>query len=319
MIVIQKNPNIDRIIDFVCKFSSSLTTSSRNLLSDTLTDAGAAAKASSAGSQATTNGTQSQPQQMDTTGPAGAEEATLQEEEEDDTFENPLFLELLHFLMENSKASHDAVRYRCCNILGKLMGATNSEQFIDEDLYNGLCDVLLERLKDVNSRVQVQAITAIYRLQDPNDRECRVIKALQYLLSYDPNWQVRYQALSQIAFSKQTLPDIIDRVRDPNPNCRKKALLILSEKVLIKFISIEKRLFILRHSLKDSDESVLDVCVKKLLPSWLNFKENDLCKLLKALDVVDSTDICQLMLNKMYEDTSLDRLCGEFGHHLNER
>jgi hypothetical protein len=61
-----------------------------------------------------------------------------------------------------------------------------------------------------------------------------------------------------------------------------KALLIFSEKM--KFISIEQRLFILRHSLNDSDESVLTVCVEKLLPLWLNYKENDLCKLLKELD-----------------------------------
>ena len=50
------------------------------------------------------------------------------------------------------------------------MSAISNEQFIDEDLYDRLSDALLERLKDINSRVQVQAIAAIYRLQDPNDR-----------------------------------------------------------------------------------------------------------------------------------------------------
>jgi hypothetical protein len=138
-------------------------------------------------------------------------------------------------------------------------------------------------------------------------------------MTFDPNWQVRYQALSHVAFSKMTLPDIIDRVRDQNANVRRKALLILSEKVLIKFISIEKRLFILNYSLKDEDPSVLETCCKRLLPSWLAFKENDLCKLLKALDVVQATETMELMLDKMYTDSPTETLCNEFCTLLNEK
>lgn len=50
------------------------------------------------------------------------------------------------------------------------MGAISNDQFIDEDLYDRLSDALLERLKDINSKVQIQAIAAVFRLQDPNDR-----------------------------------------------------------------------------------------------------------------------------------------------------
>jgi hypothetical protein len=199
------------------------------------------------------------------------------------------------------------------------MGAISNDQFLDEDLFDRLSDSLLERLKDINSRVQVQALSAIFRLQDPSDRECRVTSALVFLMNHDPNWQVRYQALSNVAFSKHTLREIIDRVRDPHPTVRRKALLILSEKVLIKFITIEKRLFILNYSLKTNDETVVETCCKKLLPSWLAFKENDLCKLLKALDVVDANETCELMLNKMYAEASLDSLCNDFVHNLNEK
>ena len=55
-------------------------------------------------------------------------------------------------------------------MLSKIMSAISNEQFIEEDLYDRLSDALLERLKDINSRVIVQAISGIYRLQDPNDR-----------------------------------------------------------------------------------------------------------------------------------------------------
>lgn len=188
----------------------------------------------------------------------------------------------------------------------------NDNQFIEEDLFDKLCDAMLERLKDVNSKVQTQAVVAIHRLQDPNDRDCRVIQAFLFLMKHDPHWTVRFQALAHIAFSKQTLPSIIDRVRDVHPTVRRKALLILSEKVLIKFINMEKRIFILNYSLKDDNQTVLETCCKKLLPSWLAFKENNVIKLLKALDVVVATEIVELMLSKMYEDDSLEGLCKDF-------
>ena len=147
-------------------------------------------------------------------------------------------------------------------------------------------------------------------------KDCRISRVFLFLMTYDPNWMVRYQALSHVAFSKLTLPDIIDRVRDPSANVRRKALLILSEKVLIKFINIEKRLFILNYSLNDDDPAVL---VKRLLPSWLAFKENDLVKLLKALDVVEATESMELMMDKMYGTHSLDTLCDDFSPLLNEK
>lgn len=233
--------------------------------------------------------------------------------------DNIFLTSLLDHLIEIIRANSDVVRFRCCQILGKLMSGISNDQFIDEDLYDRLSDSLLERLKDVNSRVQAQAISAIYRLQDPNDKDCRISTAFLFLMQFDPNWQVRFQALSHIAFSKQTLPDIIDRVRDPHPTVRRKALLILSEKVLIKFISIEKRLFILNYALKDEDPSVTEACCKKLLPSWLTFKENDVCKLLKALDVVEATETMTLMLDKMFQEHSAQQLYDEFAHLLSEK
>jgi condensin complex subunit 3 len=294
----QGNRHFDNSIDFICKF---ITTPPNSKDMDATM------------SQENNN---SQKNKSKNEG----EESTLMDTIDDEYTEkeNILLTYFIQFLLDNNKASADAVRYRTCQILSKLMIALNNDQ-IDEDIFDLICDSMLERLKDINSRVQQQAIAAIYRLQDPNDRECRVIHALKFLMTYDPNWQVRYQALSHVAFSKTTLSDIIDRVRDPNPMVRRKALVILSEKVLIKFISIEKRLFILNYALQDFDKGVVDTCCRKLLPSWLAFKENDICKLLKALDVVEATETIELMLNKMHANATLDSICNDFIVNLDEK
>lgn len=289
---------MDKVIDFVTKFATSLSTSQQANGDATLVADTTKRTQNEENTSVLTNQTQ---------------QTTILEDD------NIFLTSLIEHLIEISRANSDVVRYRCCQILSKLMVAISNDQFIDEDLYDRLSDSLLERLKDVNSRVQAQAISAIYRLQDPNDKDCRISTAFLFLMQFDPNWQVRFQALSHIAFSKQTLPDIIDRVRDPNPSVRRKALLILSEKVLIKFISIEKRLFILNYALKDEDTTVVDTCCKKLLPSWLVFKENDVCKLLKALDVVEATETMELMLEKMFSEHSSEQLFKEFSHTLGDK
>lgn len=306
-----KNPHLDKIMDFITKFSTSLSKSQQ---ADTTIIAGNENKKVS-----DNNETEQECDDDENTFVSASNQTVNRTQQSTILEDDNIFLTtLLDYLIEISRANSDVVRFRCCQLLSKLMVAISNDQFIDEDLYDRLSDSLLERLKDINSRVQAQAISAIYRLQDPNDRDCRISTAFLFLMQYDPNWQVRFQALSHIAFSKQTLPDIIDRVRDPHPSVRRKALMILSEKVLIKFISIEKRLFILNYALKDEDTSVIETCCKKLLPSWLVFKENDVCKLLKALDVVEATETMGLMLEKMFENHSSQQLYDDVAHILTD-
>ena len=186
-------------------------------------------------------------------------------------------------------------------------------------MYDRLRDSLLKRLKDTVSRVQVQAVSACYRLQDPNDSKCVVTNSFLSLMKFDTDEQVRFEALAHITFRKHTLSGIIDKVLDPNPNVRRKAVDILSENVILKFIGIEKRLFILNNALKDKDSSVVEACCKKLLASWMIFKENDICKLLKALDVVQDTETMGLMLDKMFESQSSQQLYDGVAHILTDQ
>ena len=92
-----------------------------------------------------------------------------------------------------------------------------------------LRDALLKRLEDTDSRIKVQARSAIYHLQDSNDSQCCVTNYFLLLIQFDPDYQVRFEALAHIAFSQHTLPGIIDRILDPDSSVRCKALIILSE------------------------------------------------------------------------------------------
>lgn len=149
LVSIQKNPNIDRCLEFVAKFAASLTIKT---------------------STAATSASSSRTVVTDST----ANNATITEDDEmsnlsesSDQFENPLFTRLLDFLMTATSVSCDAVRYRASQLIGKMMSVVSNDHFLDEDVYFKLSDTLLERLKDVNSRVQVTILTNVFS-KDPN-------------------------------------------------------------------------------------------------------------------------------------------------------
>ncbi len=60
-------------------------------------------------------------------------------------------------------------------MINKLLNSMGQEADIDDDLYNGIYEGMLIRLRDVEAVVRVQAVLALARLQDPEDADCPVI------------------------------------------------------------------------------------------------------------------------------------------------
>ncbi|KAL3865140.1 hypothetical protein ACJMK2_006761 [Sinanodonta woodiana] len=237
-------------------------------------------------------------------------------EEENETRDevegNILLIELFDFLLKHHSARERAVRFRCCQMVNKLLSSLGEHAQIDDKLYERLYECMLERLKDKCPNVRLQAIQAMSRLQDPTDENCPVIKAYLFLLNCDPNPDVRKAVLSCIAPSTKTLPAIIGRTHDLNQTVRKTAYLVLSEKVHIKALSIALRLQLMNDGLNDRAETVRTTCSSKLLPVWLRTFGGNILELLGSLDVEDSTNVCSLMLEHFFKDTPPAELVEKF-------
>lgn len=63
-------------------------------------------------------------------------------------------------------------------MLNKLLNSLGEDAQIDDELYNRIYQSMLQRLKDKCPMVRIQAVTALARLQDPEDAECPVITGL---------------------------------------------------------------------------------------------------------------------------------------------
>ncbi|KAK6178461.1 hypothetical protein SNE40_013249 [Patella caerulea] len=236
-------------------------------------------------------------------------ETTVSDEEGED---NILLNQTIEFLLEYHSASDRGVRFRCCQMINKLLNNLSQNAVIDDELYDRIYNCMLERMRDKIHVVRKHAVLAISRLQDPTDDNCPVIKAYLYLMTRDPNPDVRRAVLGVIAPSTKTLPFILERIRDVNESVRQVAFCVLAEKAHIKCLSIAQRLQILQDGLNDRTAAVKDACSKKVLQTWLRIFGGNILELLKSLDVENSTETCEQVLDTMFKQSQVADLVANF-------
>ncbi|XP_013389850.1 condensin complex subunit 3-like [Lingula anatina] len=279
MVVFKREPAVERTLDFAVKFATSLNEEEKN---------------------------------------TNKEEQTQTEEVTDDEVsENNFLLKMFDFLLQSHNARDRAVRFRCCQMINKLLNNLGEDAQIDDDLYDKIYNSMLQRLKDKFPIVRVQAVMAVARLQDPTDQDCPVIDAYLFLLSSDPNPDVRRAVLQNIAASTKTLPHIIERTRDVKDTVRKLAYQVLAEKIHIRALTIAQRVKLLQDGLNDRADMVKEACSSKLLQSWLRAFEGNVLELLKCLDVENSLKVVEQTLSALFQKVPAAELVQNFDQ-LNE-
>jgi len=227
---------------------------------------------------------------------------------EDEEIVSPFLTKLFHFLLDFHDSHAKAVRFRVCQIINKLFHGLDDEASIDEDLAGRVYDCMLVRLTDKFPAIRVQAVKAIYRLQDVQDPECPVIESFLHLMEKDSSPDVRRAALTSIAVTHRTVRAIIGRTKDVKDAVRKVAFEVLSEKVKIKSLTIAQRLMLLESGLNDRSVLVKKACTAKLLRAWLIDLNNQVPDLLKCLHVESSPESSVLTLKALFENQSIDGL-----------
>ncbi|XP_077992118.1 condensin complex subunit 3-like [Glandiceps talaboti] len=272
MIVLKREPAVERTLDFIAKFAVSFEDEA---------------------SEANEN---------------SRNEENINAKEKQDNF----LMILFNFFLASHEANCTAVRFRCCQMINKLLNLMGDDAQIDDDLFDRIYDNMLVRLKDKKASVRVQAVHALARLQDPSDKDCPVIKAYIYMLNNDPNPDVRFAILTCIAPSSQTLTTVLKRTRDVKDSVRKLAFEVLAEKIHIKALRIAQRVTILQDGLNDRSDLVKHACSAKLLQAWLRTFEGNILDLLNTLDVESSSDVAEQALTCLIKSVPCDELVQNF-------
>lgn len=213
------------------------------------------------------------------------------EPDEDDAECHPFYEKLFNFILSNHNVRSQAVRFRVCQFINRMLEEFNESACISADLFDKIYDAMLERIQDRIAAVRVQAVVALQRLQDPTNKECPVIKALVFHLERDPHPEVRRAVLKALGCNYFTLEFVLVRLRDVKDLVRRQAYIFISERVHVRTLSIANRVTILNLGLNDKSTAVTTMVQSKLIPAWINAMEGSIFNFLRGIDVEGCSDI----------------------------
>ncbi|KAG0227520.1 hypothetical protein BGW42_002912 [Actinomortierella wolfii] len=195
---------------------------------------------------------------------------------------------LMHHLLKGVRVKDKHVRLRSCQLIAL---STNSLGAMDDDLYQQLKESLMERIRDKEAAVRVQAVFALSKLQggDEEGDGDSVVQKMLDVMRHDPAADVRRSALFNIEHTKATLPYILERARDIDAYNRRGVYSKPMDEIPdFRILSISEREKLLRYGLTDRDAGVKKACTKMLATKWIHQAEDNLIEFLERLDVMSS-------------------------------
>ncbi|EIW69906.1 hypothetical protein TREMEDRAFT_30304 [Tremella mesenterica DSM 1558] len=223
-----------------------------------------------------------------------ADMTSRQEGEEDAETASTRFVgKLLRYLLSGMEAKDKNVRFRVTLLTVSMINGLGE---IDDDVYVLLRKSLLDRSRDKEAAVRVQAALGLAKLQsgedeaDLEDGDEPLGEVLLDLLRYDPAAEVRRAALYNLPRTPALLPYILARARDVDPLLRKIVYHgSLSHAALpdARVLSIAQREEVVRNGLGDREPSVRKAAAA-MLGGWVDQVEGDILEFLSRFDVISS-------------------------------
>lgn len=203
----------------------------------------------------------------------------------DDT--HPVLSDILEWLL--STISPDAhIRFRMCFFVNAILNAMGADAQLEDTICNSIQVYMLERLRDINQNVRLQAVYALMRLQNPEDPNDKVIGAYIFHIESDPSPKVRQATITAVAKNMRTIPILINRFWDSDEKVRRHTVLQMC-KFPVRQYKIMQRLKILEQVLKDQSHIVKQACTRIMLPQWIESYNRNYVAFISSL-MMDATE-----------------------------
>ncbi|ETS72895.1 hypothetical protein PFICI_15402 [Pestalotiopsis fici W106-1] len=172
------------------------------------------------------------------------------------------------------------VRFRSTQFVSHVI---NSLDAIDDDLFQKLRQGLLKRIRDKEAMVRAQAVLGLGRLagnqveamansedSDDDDAETGLLEKLLEVLQNDPSAEVRRSLLVNLPILPNTLPYLLERARDQDPQTRRAVYArLLPALGDFRHLSLSMREKLLRWGLRDRDENVRKAAGRLFRDRWI--------------------------------------------------
>ena len=159
------------------------------------------------------------------------------------------------------------VRERTCEIILSFLEilTKNNASDLDEHLFLRLQINLVERLRDTDLKVQLNAIRAASILQVPTDKHCPIVNSFLYLLQHDSLLKVRLLICDLVAINKKTFELFrTSLIYDSSIEMRDRVFGVLYKKVSNKYFDAPFRRQLINLMLQDKNFE----CLEKFVTKW---------------------------------------------------
>ncbi|GAA5925051.1 condensin subunit YCG1 [Sporobolomyces koalae] len=215
------------------------------------------------------------------------------DDDEDDGPASRLVSQLLSFLLRGFQAKSKISRYRCVQLVTLMI---NNLGEIDDDSFQHLKNALLERVRDKESSVRLQAVVGLSKLQeadeddedegsDDDEEKKSVSQVLIDIMNHDAAAEVRRAALMNLFPTEETLPALLRRTLDVDTINRRLTFTHVLPSISANHLSTSQRQQIMSRGLRDREEAV-QRAAKKLIGVWADQVGNaeDFVKLFNVFD-----------------------------------
>lgn len=159
-----------------------------------------------------------------------------------------------------------------------------------DTLFENLRNKLIERTRDKEAAVRVQAVISLSKFQVPEEGEDEVESLIANIMRSDPSADVRKAALANIEINQNTIPYVVERIRDVDARVRRYVFGHPMQAIGdCRVFSISDREQILSWGLNDRDASVQRACANMLSAYWIRQCNDNIIEFLTRLDVTTST------------------------------
>lgn len=170
------------------------------------------------------------------------------------------------------------MRYRSTQLVQHIINALDS---IDDEYYHLLKMGLLNRIRDKEPMIRVQAVLGLGRLagneddgeeanEDSDEDSSGLLERLVEVLQNDPSADVRRSLLLNLPLTPSTLPYLLERARDLDPATRRalysRLLPALGD---FRHLSLSMREKLLRWGLRDRDQNVRKATARLFRERWI--------------------------------------------------
>ena len=205
----------------------------------------------------------------------------------------------IRHLLLRSQAVEKNVRYRACQMVAGILGNMNPNTEISEETWFAMVETLSPRLRDKNTTVRLWAIKAVGLLQNSDEtKRNQIIEEITRLMNSDTLASIRVAAIETILVTNQTLPMIIEKVKDIHKDVRIATLQKLAKDVTTKHITSIAKSFVINYGLNDREKEVKEATISLVLV-WIEQTGNKIPRFLHSLNLNTNEQVAEKLETKV--------------------